>query len=129
MWYNGNELVIDVTKEFNGDVMFPMDIYKIDVYLRPKPISKKMEYEDSILEEYGITREEWEQSSPRQKLFFNYNFEIGNELRWNMDKAIKFIDNVDENIIPDDEKKKILKKMEKALMAFTYPFSLQLEAK
>lgn len=123
------DLDIEITKKFNDDIFFPMDIYTISVNLRPKPISKKMEYEDSILEEYGITREEWEQSSPRQKLFFNYNLEIGNELRWNMDKAIKFIDKVDENIIPDDEKKKILKKMEKALMAFTYPFSLQLEAK
>lgn len=120
---------VEIAKKFNDDIFFPMDIYTISVNLRPKPISKKMEYEDSILEEYGITREEWEQSSPRQKLFFNYNLEIGNELRWNMDKAIKFIDKVDENIIPDDEKKKILKKMEKALMVFTYPFSLQLEAK
>lgn len=122
-------LDIEITKKFNDDIFFPMDIYTISVNLRPKPISKKMEYEDSMLEEYGITREEWEKSSPRQKLFFDYNLEIGNELRWDMDKAIKFIDKADENIIPDDEKKMILKKMEKALMAFTYPFSLQLEAK
>lgn len=120
---------LKIAKKFNDDIFFPMDIYTISVNLRPKPISKKMEYEDSILEEYGITREEWEQSSPRQKLFFNYNFEIGNELRWNMDKAIKFIDNVDENIIPDDEKKKILKKMEKAMMVFEYPFDLKLNRK
>lgn len=81
-----------------------------------------MEYEDYIIEECGLTREEWEQSSPRQKLAYEYCVEVGNEVRGRINDAIDFMENVDESIIPRNEKKKILNKMEKALETFSYPF-------
>ena len=82
-----------------------------------------MEYED-----FGISREEFDTMSPREKLMFEYNI-IFNQTRWKINDAIKFIENVDENIIPKDEKKKIMKKMEKAAMDLEYPFDLKLNKK
>lgn len=35
------DLDIEITKKFNDDIMFPMDVYTIDVYLQPKPKVKK----------------------------------------------------------------------------------------
>lgn len=122
---------IEIERHFNNDVLFPAMVY--DVYLvplRPEPIkSNTMEYEDYLMEEYCISKEEWSEMSDREKLAVEYNIEVGNEARFKMNNAIDFMSKVDENIIPKDEKKKILKKMEKALETFTYPFSLNLNFK
>lgn len=83
-----------------------------------------MEYEDYLMEEYCISKEEWATMSDREKLAVEYNIEVGNETRFRINEAMAFMEKVDETIIPKDEKKKILKKMEKALETFTYPFTL-----
>lgn len=83
-----------------------------------------MEYEEYLMEEYCISKEEWATMSDREKLAFEYNIEVGNETRFRINDAIDFIEKIDESIIPKDEKKKIIKKMEKALETFTYPFTL-----
>lgn len=122
---------IEIDRHFNDNILFPAMVY--DVYLvplRPEQIkSKTMEYEDYFMEEYAVSKEEWDGMSLREKLFMEYNIEVGNEVRLKMNNAIDFMSKVDENIIPKDEKKKILKKMEKALMDFTYPFNLNLNFK
>lgn len=122
---------IEIDRHFNDDILYPSMIYEVYlVPLRPEQIkSKTMEYEDYFMEEYAVSKEEWDGMSPREKLFMEYNIEAGNEARFKMNNAIDFMSKVDENIIPKDEKKKILKKMEKALMEFTYPFSLNLNFK
>lgn len=83
-----------------------------------------MEYEDYFMEEYAVSKEEWDGMSAREKLFMEYNIEAGNETRYRINEAMAFMEKVDETIIPKDEKNKILKKMEKALETFTYPFTL-----
>lgn len=122
---------IEIDRHFNDDILYPSMVY--EVYLVPlhsQPIkSKTMEYEDYFMEEYAVSKEEWDGMSPREKLFMEYNIEAGNEARFKMNNAIDFMSKVDENIIPKDEKKKILKKMEKAMMTFEYPFSLNLNFK
>lgn len=120
---------IEIDRHFNDDIMYPSMVY--EVYLVPlhrqQIKSKTMEYEDYLMEEYCISREEWDTMSDREKLAVEYNIEVGNEARFKMNNAIDFMSKVDENIIPKDEKKKILKKMEKALETFTYPFDLKLK--
>lgn len=120
---------IEIDRHFNDDILYPSMIYEVYlVPLRPEQIkSKTMEYEDYFMEEYAVSKEEWDGMSPREKLFMEYNIEAGNEARFKMNNAIDFMSKVDENIIPKDEKKKILKKMEKALETFTYPFDLKLK--
>lgn len=120
---------IEIDRHFNDDILFPAMVY--DVYLVPlhrqQNKSKTMEYEDYLMEEYCISKEEWATMSDREKLAVEYNIEVGNEARFKMNNAIDFMAKVDENIIQKDEKKKILKKMEKALETFTYPFDLKLK--
>lgn len=124
-------LEFEITSHYNDDIMFPAMVYEVYlVHLHRQPIkSKTMEYEDYLMEEYAISKEEWAEMSDREKLMCEYNIEVGNKVRSSMYDAINFIDKVDENIIPKDEKKKILNKMEKAMMTFEYPFSLNLDVK
>ena len=122
---------IEIDRHFNGDILYPMMVYEVYlVPLRTEPIkSKNMEYEDYLMEEYEISKEEWDEMSDREKLAVEYNLEAGNQVRSSMYDAMNFMEKVDENIIPKDEKKKILNKMEKAMMTFEYPFDLKLNRK
>lgn len=124
---------IEITKRFNDDIMFPMDIYTIYVSLQPKPIKNKVMFKTiEDLDKYlnGCETVDYaypiEEMSPREKLKCAYSEEVGNKIRWAVDDAIEFFSNLD-CVMDKKEIKKVINKLEKAKESLTYPFSVMTE--
>ena len=124
---------IEITKRFNDDIMFPMDIYTISVSLHPKPIKNKVMFKtiedldrylnDCETVDYAYPIEEM---TPREKLKAAYSEEVGNKVRWAVNDAIEFFSNL-ECVMDKKEIKKVINKLEKAKESLTYPFSVMTE--
>lgn len=124
---------IEITKRFNDDIFFPMDIYTIDVYLRPEPIKNKVMFKtledlDNYLKDCETVDFAYplEEMSQREKLKAAYSEEVGNKVRWAVDDAIEFFSNL-ECVMDKKEIKKVINKLEKAKESLTYPFSVMTE--
>ena len=118
---------IEITKRFNDDIFFPMDIYTIDVYLRPEPIKSKdmySDYESNYLEDYQITKEDWEAMPPREKFLYYYYDEIGDITRDMLKGCYGTILEADETIFSEDEKNEILSKFDNAISMVSLPFDI-----
>ena len=118
---------LKIAKKFNDDIMFPMDVYTIDVYLRPEPIKNKnmySDYESNYLEDYQITKEDWESMSPREKFLYYYYDEIGETTRDMLKGCYGMIFEADETIFSEEEKNEILSKFDNAISMVSLPFEI-----
>lgn len=116
---------LNIERHFNEDILFPSMVYTIDVYLRPKPIKSKdmySDYESNYLEDYQITKEDWEAMPPKEKFLYYYYDEIGETTRDMLEGCYGMILEADETIFSEEEKNEILSKFDNAISMVSLPF-------
>ena len=110
---------IEIERHFNDDIFFPSMVY--DIYLVPlhsQPIKSK------TMLDLELKKEDLEKMPPRLRAYTEYKLDVGNKTIYKMYDALNYMKNVDENAIPKEEKKKILRKMKKAIELFEMPFEV-----